>query len=66
MTPETENKPATFTAQQLDDWRAFEKVRKSGRFNMFDPNARKATKLSSEAYAFTMQNFSELKTAASK
>lgn len=52
-----------FTSQQLADWRAYEKVRKGGRFNMFDPRARAATGLSSERYSFVLKNFSELKEA---
>lgn len=39
-----------FTAEQIDHWLAYEKVRKSGRYNMFDPRARKASKLTDEQY----------------
>ena len=53
-----------FTAQQLADWRAYEKVRKGSRYNMFDSEARRATRLGPERYSFTMQHFSELKAAA--
>ena len=55
---------AGFTEQQVADWRAYEKVRKGGRWNMFDPNARRATKLDGERYAFVMKNFSRLKDIA--
>jgi hypothetical protein len=51
----------SFTPQQFVDWKAYEKVRKGGRWNMFDPRARRATKLSPERYLFVMTNYSELK-----
>ncbi len=53
----------TFTTEQLADWRKYEKVRLSGRFNMFDPRARRATGLNGERYSFVMENFSELRDA---
>lgn len=53
----------TYTDQQLSDWKLYEKVRKSGKWNMFFPQARAATGLSSERYLFVMQHFSELKEA---
>lgn len=59
MTPKLE-----FTPDDLKDWKAFERVRKSGRYNMYDPNARRATKLNPERYSFVMKNFTELKMAA--
>ena len=52
-----------FTNQQLSDWKRYEKVRKRGKWNMFFPEARAATGMSSERYSFVMQNFSELKAA---
>lgn len=59
----TEKQITEFTAQQLDDWQAFEDVRAGGRYNMFDPRARHATGLSEEEYRFVMRNFSPLKAA---
>lgn len=53
-----------FTAEQIKAWRAYEHVRKRGAYNMFDPRARKATKLSDEDYLFCMKHFSALKEAA--
>jgi hypothetical protein len=53
----------TFTEQQLADWKAYERVRKGGRWNMFFPQARRATGLSEERYLFVMENFSKLKAA---
>ena len=39
---------------------AYERVRREGRFNMFDPNARMLTGLSKEDYIWVMNNYSEL------
>lgn len=49
-----------FTPQQLKDFKAFEKVRAAGRYNMFDPAAVYSAKLSKEAYMFVMKNYTEL------
>ncbi len=60
-------KPSTapaFTEQQLADYRSYERVRKGGKFNMFDPRARRAAGLDAEQYSFVMRNFSELREAA--
>jgi len=53
-----------FTPQQLRDWKAYEKVSKGGRFNMFDPRARRETGLGSDKYSFVMSHYSELKELA--
>jgi len=53
-----------FTEQQIKDWRAYEKVRAGGRWNMFFPQARAATGLTSDEYSFVMDNFDALKKAA--
>ena len=50
-----------FTDKQLKDWSSFERVRTSGRYNMHDPRARRATGLDGGAYSFVMQNFSRLR-----
>lgn len=55
-----------FTPDDLKDWKAYERVRKSGKFNMYDPRARKATKLNGERYSFVMKNFTKLKEAVGK
>lgn len=49
-----------FTKQQLEDWVVYEKVRKGGRWNMYDPQAQRATRLSSEEYVFVMENYEAL------
>jgi len=53
----------TFTPNQLRAWKAYERVRKSGRYNMFDPRARRDSGLGAEMYSFVMQHFSELRAA---
>lgn len=55
-----------FTQQQLADWRAYERVRQGGRYNMFDPRARTLTKLNEKRYTFTLCNYGELKVANEK
>lgn len=60
----SESAKLDFTPQQIANWKAYERVRKGGRYNMFDLRARRATGLGSEAYSFTMENFSELQAAA--
>lgn len=53
-----------FTPQQLADRKAYERVRKGGKYNMFDPRARRAIKLNPEEYSFVMKHYSELQAAA--
>ena len=48
------------TKQQLEDWKRYERVRKGGRYNMYFPQARAATGLSRERYAYAMDNYAEL------
>ena len=55
--------PMQFTKDQLTDWKAYERVRSGGRYNMFDARARQATGMSGERYSFTMINYSALKEA---
>lgn len=50
-----------FTEEQVQNWYKYERVRKAGAFNMFDPHARLATRLSQEDYMFCMSNYSQLK-----
>lgn len=53
-----------FTNEQIKAWRSYERVRQKAAYNMFDPRARAATRLSPEDYAFCMKHFSELREAA--
>ena len=55
-----------FNDIQINQWRAYERVRVSGRHNMFAPQALAATRLSEEEYAFVMRNFDALRSAALK
>lgn len=60
------NAAVKFTKQQITDWKAYERVRSSGTWNMYFPSARAATGLSSERYIFVMDNYLQLKEAAEK
>ena len=55
-----------FTNEQIKRWKAYEKVRASGRYSMFDPRARRAALLSEEEFTFVIKNYSALKAAASE
>ena len=50
-----------FTQKQINHYKAYEFVRKSGHYNMFSPQARLATCLDKDDYIFVMENYSELK-----
>ena len=51
----------TFTEEQIANWRAYERVRQSGKFNMFDPRARRASGLGEDGYLFSLRNYSALR-----
>jgi hypothetical protein len=53
-----------YTKNQINDYRAYEKVRKSGSYNMFSPLARTAAMLTKEEHLFVMENYSALKEAS--
>lgn len=55
-----------FTEQEIANWRKYEKVRFGGRWNMFDPKAQHATGMDSAEYSFVLNNYDELKTAATE
>lgn len=55
-----------FTPEQIENWRRYEKVRQSGKWNMFDPRATVAARLTKEEKVFVMKNYSELESAARK
>lgn len=51
----------TFTPDQIANWEAFERVRKSGVINMFDiSTGSMLSGLSRDEYLFCMKNYSEL------
>jgi len=53
-----------FTQKQINHYKAYEFVRKSGHYNMFSSQARLATCLDKDDYIFVMENYSELKEAS--
>ena len=58
-----ENK-TTFTKKQINNYKAYESVRKSGAYNMFSSQARLSTGLTKDEYLFVMENYKELKDVA--
>lgn len=56
------NKTA-FTVKQINNFKSYEIVRKSGAYNMFSPQARLSTGLTKDEYLFVMENYSDLKDA---
>jgi hypothetical protein len=55
-----------FTEKQLEDFKAYRKVQKDGRWNMFDLDAQLATGLERDEYTFVMKNYSKLKAEVDK
>lgn len=55
---------ATFTAQELKNFRAYVKVQRSQRFNMLDPRAAQAAGLTREEVVFIIDNYAALEAAA--
>lgn len=53
-----------FSNEELEAFSAYEDVRTSGAFNMFDSRAIEASGLSHNDYWFVMKNYTALKTAA--
>lgn len=53
-----------FTPEQWADYRAYEAVRTRGKYNMFSPQAMRATGLTNEEYRFVMANYAALKVEA--
>ena len=50
----------SFTPEQLQQYARFERVRKSGRFNMWAPQAAAAARLTPEEQVFVIDNFEAL------
>lgn len=50
-----------FTANQMIAFAAYDRVRRSGEFNMFDPRARQATDLTKDEWIFVMKNYDALR-----
>ena len=53
----------TFTKQEINNYKSYEQVRKSGAYNMFDSRARLSSGLTKEEYLFVMENYGALKEA---
>ncbi len=49
-----------FSDRDIVDWRSYERVRLTGRFNMFDPNAREMTGMTKERYIFILEQYSNI------
>lgn len=49
-----------FTREQLNWYEKFEKLRLSGKYNMFSPQARISIGLNEDQYTFVMKNYSGL------
>ena len=53
-----------FTAQQIEDWKAFAQVQASGKYNMLSGSARDAVGIGEVRYGFVIENYEALKHAA--
>lgn len=53
-----------FSPSQLKSFKAYVRVQNSGRFNMFDPKAQRASGLSNDDYFFVLENYSALRAAS--
>lgn len=53
----------TFTPEQLKNWEAYEEVRQSGEYNMFDPRAAQAAGLRRDEHLFCLEHHAALKAA---
>jgi hypothetical protein len=54
----------TFSKKQINNFKSYEIIRKSGTFNMLDNQARLASGLTKEEYLFVMENFNDLREAS--
>ena len=54
----------SFTKKEINNYKSYEQVRKSGAYNMFDSRARLSSGLTKDEYLFVMENYSALKEAA--
>ena len=53
-----------FTEEQVNHFRKYERVRRSGKYNMWDFRAVIATGLTQDQYFFVMSNFDQLREKA--
>jgi hypothetical protein len=55
-----------FTRRQLANWRKYEAVRQSSRWNMWDVAALEESQLSRREYLFCLRNYEALKESAAR
>ena len=55
-----------FTQQQINNWKDYERIRQRGRYNMFDPRARRLSTMSVGEWGFCMDHYEALKAQAEK
>ena len=56
----------TFTTDQINNWKMYEKIRKYGKYNMFDFRARELSNMDSDEWLFCLENYCELKQAVER
>jgi len=54
----------SFTKRQINHFKSYEIIRRSGVYNMFSSQARLASGLTKDEYLFVMENYSDLKNAS--
>ena len=54
----------THTQEQIAAWKKYERVRRGGKYNMFDGRAKRATGLSDEDYFYCLKNYDSLRESA--
>jgi hypothetical protein len=66
MTQDLPSDTIEFTAEQIANWRKYARVRAAGWYNMFDPRALNATRLTEDEYVFVMRNYEKLRETAQR
>jgi hypothetical protein len=57
-------KTTTFTPEQLKRFAEYVRIQRVGKFNMFDPRARRMTNQTTEEWVFNMEHYDALEAAA--
>ncbi len=52
-----------YSENQIRNWQIYERIRQSGMFNMFDPQARRMTTMSISEWLFCMEHYKGLRDA---
>lgn len=55
-----------FSQKQIDNWKAYEQIRLSGLFNMFDPRAQRVSEMSKDEWLFCISNYASLRQVATQ